>query len=106
MSDWIDVAATEEIAPDGCIVVDVDGVPVAVFNVQGEFLAIEDECSHEACPLSDGEVESDTIICDRHGARFSLRTGEALSAPAFEPVARFPVRVDDGRVQVRASPED
>lgn len=106
MSAWINVAAPEEIEPGRCVVVDIDGTPVAVFNIDGEFLAVEDECSHERYPLSDGEVEADTVTCAQHGAQFSLRTGEALSAPAFEPVATFAVRVEHGRVQVRDSDSD
>ena len=77
-----------------------------VFNIDGEFLAVEDECSHESHPLSDGDVEADTVTCARHGAQFSLRTGEALSAPAVEPIAIFAVRVDNGRLQVRNSGRD
>jgi len=106
MSAWIDVAAPEEIEPGRCAVIDIDGTPVAVFNLDGEFLAVEDECSHECYPLSDGEVEADTVICAQHGAQFSLRTGEALSAPAIEPVATFAVRVENGRVQVRDNRRD
>ncbi len=106
MSAWIDVAAVDEIAANACVVVDVDGAPVAVFNIDGEFLAVEDECSHEEYPLSDGDIEGDTIVCAMHGAQFSLRTGAVLSPPAFEAVATFPVRVANGRVQVRAEPGD
>jgi 3-phenylpropionate/trans-cinnamate dioxygenase ferredoxin subunit len=51
--------------------------------------------------LTGGSVEGDEIVCPRHGARFSIRTGEALSAPAYEPTETFPVRIDDGEVQVR-----
>jgi 3-phenylpropionate/trans-cinnamate dioxygenase ferredoxin subunit len=106
MSTWIDVAAAGDVEPGRCVVVDIDGTAVAVFNVGGEFLAVEDECTHESCPLSDGEVEADTVICARHGAEFSLRTGAALSAPAYEPVATFPVRVACGRVEVQDSRGD
>jgi len=101
MSDWIDVAGVYEIGPKECKTVLMRGVQVAVFNIEGGFFAIEDECSHEASPLSDGSVEGDIVICAKHGARFSLRNGEALSPPAYEPVAIFPVRIQDGRVQVR-----
>ena len=101
MSDWIDVAGVDEIGPNECKTVLMRGVQVAVFNIEGGFFAIEDECSHEATLLSDGSVEGDTVICAKHGARFSLRNGEALSPPAYEPVAIFPVRIQDGRVQVR-----
>jgi len=99
-SDWVDVAAAEEIGPGERAGVEVDGVPVVVFNAGGELFALEDECSHEAYPLSDGDHEGDTVTCAQHGARFSLRTGEALGPPAYEPVPTYPVRVAAGRVEV------
>jgi 3-phenylpropionate/trans-cinnamate dioxygenase ferredoxin subunit len=81
--------------------VDVDGAQVAVFNLEGELFAIEDVCTHDAGTLTGGTIEGDCIVCPRHGARFSIRTGAALSAPAYEPTACLPVRVEQGVVQVR-----
>lgn len=101
MSDWIDVAPVNEFTPGNCRTVEADGVPIAVFNVNGHYYAIEDQCTHEAERLSGGECEGEIVICPRHGAEFSLITGEALSPPAYEPVAIFPVRVEQGMVQVR-----
>jgi 3-phenylpropionate/trans-cinnamate dioxygenase ferredoxin subunit len=101
MSEWTDVAAVAELPPGGCQCLDVDGVAVAVFNVEGRYYAIEDICSHEAETLSNGPVCGLEITCPRHEARFSLVTGAALSPPAYEPIAVFPVRVEAGRVQVR-----
>jgi len=101
MSDWILVAAAGEFPPGTHRVVDVDGAQIAVFNVDGQYYAIEDVCTHDGGILTGGPVEKDEVICPRHGARFCVRTGEALSPPAFEPVATLPVRVEDGIVQVR-----
>jgi len=101
MAAWMDVAAAADFPPGSVRTVDADGVPIAVFNVGGEYYAIEDCCSHEAGTLSDGTVEGREIICPRHFARFSLVSGAALSPPAYEPVASFPVRIADGMVQVR-----
>jgi 3-phenylpropionate/trans-cinnamate dioxygenase ferredoxin subunit len=101
MSDWVDLAPLSLLETQGCATGSVEGVPVAVFCVGDRLFAIEDECSHEAYPLSDGDLEGDTIVCAQHGARFSLETGEALTAPAYEPVATYEARVADGRVQVR-----
>jgi 3-phenylpropionate/trans-cinnamate dioxygenase ferredoxin component len=101
MSEWIDVAAIAELPPGGRKVVEVDGVMVAVFNLEGQLHAIEDICTHDGGELASGTLEGDAIICPRHGARFSIRTGEVLAPPAYEPVAVFPVRVESGRVQVR-----
>lgn len=101
MSDWVDVAPADEIAPGSFKVVDVDDVPIAVFNVDGEFYAIEDVCTHDGGVLTGGTVDGCQVECPRHGARFDVRTGEALTPPAYEPTATFPVRVENGVVQVK-----
>jgi len=102
MSDWVDVAGAADFEPGTCRVAWVEGVPVAVFKVSdGAYYAIEDCCSHQATPLSEGAVEGLEVICPLHGARFSLATGQALTPPAYEPVATFPVRVENGKVQVK-----
>ena len=101
MSEWVDVAPAADLGPGSWRVVDVDDVQIAVFNVGGEFFAIEDVCTHDGGCLTGGEVEGGEIVCPRHGARFSIRTGEALSAPAYEPVSTFPIRIEAGMVQVR-----
>jgi 3-phenylpropionate/trans-cinnamate dioxygenase ferredoxin subunit len=101
MADWVDVAAENEHGPGQVRVVDVDGTMIAVFNIEGGFYAIEDVCTHDGGELASGTLEGDQIECPRHGARFCVRTGEALTAPAYEPTALFPVRVENGIVQVR-----
>jgi len=101
MSEWVDVAPVNELVPGNRKVVDVDGAMVAVFNLGGDYFAIEDICTHDGGELASGELDGDVIVCPRHGARFSIRTGEVLAPPAYEPVATFPVRVMDGRIQVR-----
>jgi 3-phenylpropionate/trans-cinnamate dioxygenase ferredoxin subunit len=101
MSDWVDVARVNELNPGDYRVVDVDDVEIAVINCEGRFCAIEDVCTHDGGVLTGGEIEGCQIECPRHGARFDIKTGKALSAPAYEPVATFPVRVEDGIVQVR-----
>ncbi len=105
MSEWTDVTRAEELPPGKHKVVDVDDVMVAVFNVDGEYYAIEDVCTHDGGVLTGGIVEGCEIECPRHGARFDVRTGQALTPPAYEPVESFPVRVREGVVQVR-NPED
>ena len=101
MSDWVSVARLPEFKPGSHEVVDVDGTKIVVFNHEGKFYAIEDVCTHDGGQLTGGEIEGDQIICPRHGARFCLRTGSALSAPAYEATATFPVRIENGEVQVR-----
>lgn len=101
MSDWITVADAAGFGPGEHRVVDADGTAIAVFNVDGTYLAVEDVCTHDGGDLASGALDGDCIVCPRHGARFCLRTGEALTAPAYEPTAVFPIRVEDGEVQVR-----
>ena len=101
MSDWITVCRVEDLLPGAHRVVDVDGAQVAVFNLDGQYYAIEDACTHDGGILTGGPIEGDQIVCPRHGARFCIRTGEALAPPAFEPTSVFPVRLDNGEIQVR-----
>lgn len=101
MSGWATVARTAELLPGQWRTVDVDGTQIVVLNFRGEYYAIEDVCTHDGGQLTGGHVDGDQIVCPRHGARFCIRTGDALTAPAYEPTAKFPVRVQDGEVQVR-----
>jgi 3-phenylpropionate/trans-cinnamate dioxygenase ferredoxin subunit len=75
---------------------------VAIARSGEEYFAIEDVCTHDGAELTGGEIEGAQIICPRHGARFCLRTGEALTPPAYEPVRVFATRIDDGRLWIRA----
>src|SRR5437870_1552796 len=101
MDAWVTVAPVAELPPGTWRTLDVDGVQIAVFNVDGNYYAIEDVCTHDGGILTGGQVEGEEVTCPRHGARFSLVTGAALSPPAYEDVATFPVRVEGGVVQVR-----
>lgn len=101
MDDWTNVAAVDEVPTNGCMVTDLNGTEIAIFNIGGEYFAIEDRCSHDGAEIASGRVDDHQIVCPRHGARFCLRTGKALTPPAYEDLARFPVRVsDDGVIQV------
>ena len=102
MSSWLDVASIIELTPGTRRVLDVNGIAVAVFNLDGEYYAIQDVCPHDGGELANGKLEGEVIICPRHGARFSIKTGTVLGPPAYEDVRTFPVRVADGRVQVLA----
>ena len=80
---------------------------IGVFNIDGKYYAIEDICSHDGsamlgCGLdAEDMVKGEEIMCPRHGARFCLKTGAALCPPAYESVATFAVRVENGMVQVK-----
>lgn len=101
MSDWQNVAATGDLAPGAHLVVELEGVSIAVFNLAGEFYAIENVCTHDGSEIASGCVVDGAIECPRHGARFDIKTGEVVAPPAYEAVDTFPVRVEGGVVQVR-----
>jgi 3-phenylpropionate/trans-cinnamate dioxygenase ferredoxin subunit len=101
-ADWLDVGSAEEIPDGGYEIVETDEVVIAVFRIDGSFYAIEDVCTHDGEELTGGPIDGDQIICPRHGARFCIRSGKALTPPAYEDLPTFAVRVVDGRVQVEA----
>lgn len=100
-ANWHDVAVVGTIDPGNFEVVDIDDIMIAVFNIDGQYYAIEDVCTHDGEELTGGPVDDDEIVCPRHGARFCIRTGEALSAPAYEPVPTYPVRIENDTIQVQ-----
>jgi 3-phenylpropionate/trans-cinnamate dioxygenase ferredoxin subunit len=78
----------------------IEDPAIAVFNVGGTFFAISDICTHAEASLSEGRVDGETVECPLHGACFDLRTGEALTPPAVEPVQTFPVVVQEDEIYV------
>jgi len=107
MSEWFDVAPVSDFPAGHSHLIDVDDVMISVFNINGEFFALEDKCTHNDSPLlgcgldPDEIINGDTITCPRHGARFCIRTGTALNPPAFEAILCFPTRIENDIVQVR-----
>jgi len=99
MSELIKVATLDEIPVNGSKLVELDDVRVALFNLAGEIYAIEDVCTHDGGPLVEGTIVNGCeVVCPRHGARFDIRTGEALSFPAFEPTNTFDVQIKGNEV--------
>jgi len=103
---WFDVAAVADFGVGESRLLEVDNVMVAVFNLDGEYHAIEDVCTHAGAPMlgcglgPEELIDGEQIICPRHGARFCIRTGRALTPPAFDPVYKLPIRIESGMVQV------
>ena len=99
MPEWVRVAHVDECQGDGCLKkVEAKGQDIVLARWGGELFALEDCCSHEDYPLSEGEVEDGEIECIFHGARFDLRSGRAVQLPAVRPVRTFPVEVRGGEV--------
>ncbi len=79
---------------------DCQGTPVALFNVDGEFFAIEDVCTHDGGGLAEAELHGDVVVCPRHGARFDVKTGAVRTLPAHGPVPVYQVRVEGGDIPI------
>jgi 3-phenylpropionate/trans-cinnamate dioxygenase ferredoxin subunit len=101
MSDWIDVIDQNALENGENMVIDVEGTAVALFKLDDKFYALEDVCTHDGGEIASGMLEGDEIICPRHGARFCIKTGVVTAAPAYENINCFPVRIENGRVQVK-----
>jgi 3-phenylpropionate/trans-cinnamate dioxygenase ferredoxin component len=100
MTEYIRVATTGEVPPGTMKRVDVAGTRVVLVNVGGEFVAVDDTCSHEEASLSQGTLTGEVVVCPKHGARFNVKTGRVLSLPAVRSLAVYPVRVDGDAVLV------
>jgi metal-sulfur cluster biosynthetic enzyme/nitrite reductase/ring-hydroxylating ferredoxin subunit len=100
MAEFIRVADVSEVSDPGKLLVEVEGEVIALFHVEGRFYAIDDVCTHDGGPLVDGELVGYKIACPRHGAKFDIRTGSALSMPAVRPTRAHAVKVDAGGVWV------
>jgi nitrite reductase/ring-hydroxylating ferredoxin subunit len=100
MANWVQVATVGDCAVGELTAVMAGDTPVVLANVNGRVCALLDECSHEAYPLSDGELEGGEVVCAHHGARFDACTGARKALPAVLPVRSFPVEVRDGDIYI------
>ena len=103
--EFVKVARVDDIAPGTALRVEVEDEPVAIFNVEGEFYAIGDICSHAEASLSEGDIFGDIVECPLHGAEFDIRTGVPRTLPAVTPVPTFPVVVEGDDILLGVEPQ-
>jgi 3-phenylpropionate/trans-cinnamate dioxygenase ferredoxin component len=101
MGEFVRVAKAGEVPDPGQRLVTVDDRFVVLFHVGGSFYCLDDVCTHDDGPLGEGHLCGHTVACPRHGAKFDIRTGAALTMPATEAIRAHEVRVADGIVYVR-----
>jgi len=100
MRKFITVAKITEVQPGVAKHVEVEGEPIALFQLEGNFYAIADVCTHDGGVLTGGTLAGKVITCPRHGAEFDITSGAVLSMPAFAPVKSYETRVEDGQLQI------
>jgi nitrite reductase/ring-hydroxylating ferredoxin subunit len=98
----LDLCATSEVAPGTALKVEVEDLALAVFNVDGEFFVIDDQCTHGPGSLSEGYIDGHVVECNFHNGQFDIRSGEVVSPPCMVPVKTYPVTIIDGRVTIQA----
>jgi len=100
MAEWVKVSEVGEPANGEVTVVRPRDLRIALANVEGEYFAVDDVCTHDGGPLGQGDVFEFEIECPRHGARFDIRTGQPMCLPAILPVKTYAVRVEGNEVQI------
>jgi len=98
--EFIPAAALDEVGNGERILLEIDGHPIALFNIAGGLFAIADICSHDGAPVADGDLEGYLVSCPRHGSHFDVRTGKVLTLPAVVDIPAYPVRVEDGEILI------
>src|SRR5262245_35650595 len=101
MASFVKVAKTTDLSDPGQILLEVEDRIVVLFRVGGEFFCIDDVCTHDGGPLSEGKLDDHAIACPRHGAKFDIRTGRALTMPATVDTAAHEVKVEGEGIYVR-----
>ena len=97
-SEWTDAAAFDELPEDDVMGVEVGGLDIALYSVEGEVYATSNTCTHGQARLCDGFLEGHEIECPLHQGRFDVRSGKAMCAPLTEDIRTYPVKIEGGRV--------
>lgn len=100
MGTFVKVATRGEISEQSAKLVKIGDKRIALFNLAGQFFALDDVCPHADGPLSEGEIEGEEIECPWHGSRFNIKTGVVTAAPAGENVSRYNLRVTGEDIEV------
>jgi nitrite reductase/ring-hydroxylating ferredoxin subunit len=103
MERHVQVARVDDLEPGSMMMVEVDDKPVLLANVDGEFYAVSDICTHEEYNLSEGSLEGNEVECPGHSAFFNLKTGDVTDGPAEEPIKTYSVQIEDGTVFIESA---
>ena len=102
MGEFVKAAEASEIPPGEMKIVEIDGHEIAIANVNGEFVAFQNECTHRGGPLGEGILMGEVVECPFHAGQFNVKTGEVVSAPPSEPIATYAVQVEGDEIRVES----
>ena len=100
MGNFVEAAKIDELESGQGKLVEAEGKEIAIFNCDGTYYAIGNECPHVGGPLCEGEIDGSTVICPWHGAEFDLKSGEALAPPAEENINTYKVHIDGDLIKI------
>ncbi len=98
--EYVDIVPASELPNGERLFVEIEGKPIVIFNIAGQYFSIADVCSHDDGPVGEGDLEGYNIVCPRHGAEFDVQTGKVISMPAVVDIPAYPVKVVDGMIQL------
>ncbi len=101
MGEYVEIANVNEIKNGEIKVFDVNGESIILINLNGEFFAYKNQCSHMELELNDAEIEGEILTCPWHGAQFNIKTGDVVRLPASEPLEKYEVKIENGKVLVK-----
>ncbi len=99
--EWVKVADLDECPSGNLLDIEAGGETIVLANLDGDLYALQNRCSHQDLPLSDGELDGDQLECLYHGARFDVCTGKAMGLPAIKPVETYPVELRGQEIYVQ-----
>jgi 3-phenylpropionate/trans-cinnamate dioxygenase ferredoxin subunit len=94
------IAPVNEIPQNERLFIEISGLPIVIYSLNGEYYATGDVCSHDNGSLGEGQIEGYEVICPRHGARFDIRTGKVTHLPAARDIPSYPIKITDGYLSV------
>ena len=98
--EYVEIAPASDLPNGERLFVEVAGKAIVIFNIADQFFAIGDVCTHDEGPVGDGDLEGFNVVCPRHGGEFDVRDGKAMQLPAVVDIPAYPVKIENGMIQV------
>lgn len=93
-------AKVGDVAVGSAVKIEIRGLKIALFNLDGTYYATDEICTHAHASLVEGFVDDDNVECPLHGSCFSIKTGQALTPPATDPLTTYPVRIEGSNILI------